>query len=170
MPRHGRKVCWATCARSARDASSLAWHGGRCAHNTRYDNGEPLVAGTLVKCTGCCRSSCTDCLAELQKGAQKLCNEFAKKGLELQHTDELDVLLSGELSAGMSTKSGAIVGKEIDRCIWCKDTRIPAPVPRIEPRVLRNEMGIDEQATYATSAPHLSEERLRCRLGPGATL
>ena len=167
MPRTGRKPCWATCASSARDASSLGWHGGRCAHNKCSDDGEPFVPGTLVKCSGCGKSTCTDCLAELQKGAKQLCSEFAKKGLELQHTPELDALLSGELSAGMNTTSGAIVGKVIDRCIWCKDTRIPDPVPRIEPRVLRYEMGVDEQATYATSAPHLREESLRCRLAPG---
>lgn len=170
MPRSGRRPCWPTCGHSARDASSLGWHGGRCAHNKCYDNGEPFVPGTLVRCTGCGHSACTDCLAELQKGAKLICSEFAKKGLLLQHTAELDALLSGELSADMNTESGATVGKVIDQCIWCKDTRIPTPAPRIEPRVLRSEMGVDKQATYATSAPHLCEESLRCRLAPGATL
>ena len=164
MPRTRRRQCWPTCSHSARDASSPGWHGGRCAHNKCYDDGAPFVPGILVKCNGCCRSACTDCLAELQKGAKQICDEFGKKGLELQHTAELDALVSGQLIADMNTESGATVGKVIDRCIWCKDTRIPVPVPRMEPRVLRNEMGVDDQNTYATSAPRLSEESLRCGL------
>ena len=91
----------------------------------------------------------------LKEGAEDICSVFADKGLEWQHTAELDALLSGELSAGEDAKTGATVGKEVSRCLWCQDTRVPDHAPRIEPHALLREIGVDPGATYATSAAHL---------------
>ena len=70
----------------------------------------------------------------LKEGAEDICSVFADKGLEWQHTAELDALLSGELSAGEDAKTGATVGKESAGAFGAKMKRAFLTVRRASSR------------------------------------
>ena len=129
----------------------------------QHEAGQPFAPGKLVKCRTCGKSTCIECLGMLKKGADEISQVFVKgKGMVLQSPPALDALLSGELLTGVGSSTGATVGKEVDTCIWCPDKHVPDVPPRIEPRALEAEIGLNPSATYAGSATRLLIETERC--------
>ena len=93
----GQPPCWPTSHHSARDSSTTTWRSGRCVHNVCIDEKRPLLANTLIKCVGCGRCTCIDCLDRLATLASKTVAEHESVGLVFQRTEELEALLSGKL-------------------------------------------------------------------------
>ena len=97
LPTMGQPPCWPTSHHSARDSSTTTWRSYRCLHNVRIDEKRPLLANTLIKCVGCGRCTCIDCLDRLATLASKTVAEHESVGLVFQRTEELEALLSGKL-------------------------------------------------------------------------
>ena len=97
----------------------------------------------------------------LKEGAEDICSVFADKGLEWQQTAELDVLLSGELSAGEDAKRPGLP--------WARRSADAFGAKTRAHRALLREIGVDPGANIRDerSAP-LAEERWRCGPPPYA--
>ena len=151
------QVCWPTCHRSARDADTANYLVGTCAHNRRLHDKQESLPNTLLKCSGCNRRTCFVCLSELKKQCEKIVTEFTEKGMVYEYSPTLEGLLSGDLVAPDKVKSEAVVGKTVSICLWCHDERVPQPAAECEPSAYAREIGLDQDATYATSPPRIVE-------------
>ena len=161
----GKRPCWATCHHSARNAATDNWLNGRCPHNVRLDDGQSALPGSLIKCSGCRKSTCLDCLDELQREGNRLVSELRAQDLVMEPFAAFERVLAGNHRTAQSkadfAPSGAVIAAEEEDCVWCRDTRKPDVVGALEPMAFLKEIGIDKHATYAAATPALTEEKIR---------
>ena len=125
--------CWPTSHASARNAETGTWLKGRCKYNKRLDEGMPALPGSLIRCTTCGRSTCLQCLDELQREGLRVVLEMKNKGLTMQHFPAFERLLAGDHRTAPPPSSGAAIAATIQECVWCRDTCEPNVVGVKEP-------------------------------------